>query len=67
MQHPRPSCMMTKIKWDRGSPCRMPQAGEKGCDRTSLTRMEKKVDEVSFIIQEIQLFLNPKVIIRQFI
>jgi hypothetical protein len=32
----------------------MPRVGEKGCEGTPLTRMEKKTEEMRFIIQEIQ-------------
>jgi hypothetical protein len=41
---------MTKRKGERGSPCLIPLEGEKGCEGVSLTRIEKKVEEMRFMI-----------------
>ena len=46
-----PSAMIIKRKGERGSPCLIPLVGEKVREGMSLTRMEKKAEEVKFIIQ----------------
>jgi len=50
---PRPSTVITKRKGERGSPCLMPHEGEKGWEGDPLTRMEKKVEVMRFMIQSI--------------
>jgi hypothetical protein len=45
--------MITKRKGESGSPWKMPQVGEKGLEGTPLTKIEKKEEEVSFMIQSI--------------
>jgi hypothetical protein len=57
---------MTKRKGERGSPFLIPLDGEKGYEGTTLTRIEKKVEEMRFIIQEIQSLLKPKADRRDF-
>jgi len=52
--------MIKKRRGESGSPWHMPREGEKGLEGTPLTKMEKKVEEVSFMIQSIQSTLNPK-------
>jgi len=56
----RPSAKIMKRKGERGSPCLIPLEGEKGFKGTPLTRIEKKVMEVRFIIQATQLESKPK-------
>jgi hypothetical protein len=55
MYLPRPSAIITKRKGERGSPCLIPREGEKGWEGVSLTRINKKVEEMRFKIQSIQL------------
>jgi hypothetical protein len=52
--------MIKKRKGESGSPWRMPRVGEKGLEGTPLTKIEKKAEEVSFMIHSIQSALNPK-------
>jgi hypothetical protein len=58
---PNPYNMIKWRKGENGSPWRMPREGEKGLEGTLLTKMEKKAEEVSFMILSIQSELNPKV------
>jgi hypothetical protein len=51
---------MKKRKGERGFPCIIPLKSEKGCEGAPLTRIEKKVKEMRFIIQAIQFVLKPK-------
>jgi hypothetical protein len=39
---------------ERGSPCRIPLDGKRGFEGTPFTRMEKKAEDVRFMIQPIQ-------------
>jgi hypothetical protein len=57
---------MTKRKGESRSPCLMPWVKVNGWEGTLLTRIEKKVEEVRFIIQEIQSLLKPKASRRDF-
>jgi hypothetical protein len=56
--------MMKNRKGERGYCCLMPQVRVNSWEGTPLTRIEKKVEEVRFIIQEIQSLLKPKSSIR---
>jgi hypothetical protein len=58
--------MMKNRKGESGYHCLMPRVRVNGWEGTSLTRIEKKVEEVRFIIQEIQSLLKPKSSIRDF-
>jgi hypothetical protein len=58
---------MTKRKGERESPCRIPIVGVKGWEGTPLTRMEKKDEEVSCMIQAIQVVSKPKALRREHI
>jgi hypothetical protein len=51
--HHNPSAIITKRKGDNGSPWQMSREGEKGLDGTPFTSIEKKVEELSFMIQAI--------------
>ena len=57
---PRPSIMIMNIKGERGSPYRIPLEGLKVGEGEPLTRIEKKVVEVSFKIQLTQVGSKPK-------
>jgi hypothetical protein len=48
--HPKDLTMITKRIWESESPWRMPQVGEKGLEGTLLTKIKKKVEELSFMI-----------------
>ena len=56
----RPSAIRTKRKGERGSPCLIPLVGEKGGEGIPLTRIEKKVEEMRFIIHLIHNWWKPK-------
>jgi hypothetical protein len=56
----RPSARMMKRNGERGSPYLIPLEGEKGCEGTPLTRIEKKAVEVRFTIQVTHLESKPK-------
>jgi hypothetical protein len=60
MDRLRPSAMIIKRNGDRGSPCLIPLVGEKGREGTPLMRIEKKEEEVRFMIQSTQEGSNPK-------
>ena len=53
---------MTKRKGERGLPCLIPREGKKCWEGVPLTRIEKKVEEIRFMIHAIQLVLKPKAI-----
>ena len=60
MERPRPSAMMMKRKGERGSPCLIPLEGEKVLEGIPLTKMEKKAEEVKFMIHVTQLWSKLK-------
>jgi len=51
--------MMTKRKWDRGSPCLIPHKYLKGLEGVSLKSMEKNAEEVRLIIKLTESALKP--------
>jgi hypothetical protein len=55
----RPSAMMMKRKWDKGSPCLIPHKYLKDLEGASLKSMEKNAEEVRLRIQLTKSTLKP--------
>jgi hypothetical protein len=55
---------MKNRKGERGLPCLIPLEGERVWEGTPLTRIEKNVEDMRFVVQEIHSLLKPKLVKR---